>query len=110
MAEEDEREPDGARLEEGIGVRPGDFSGLMAAIVEANDRVTADGPIPFCRLSGHPSASSIFILSKAATDACTVALIQHILAERKITPPGIVFPVSSVSPDLSGLEGAENSL
>ncbi len=91
-------------------MRLGDLSGLMAAVVEANDRVTPDGLIPFCRLSGHPSASSIFILSKAATDACTVALIQHIVAERKITRPWMPFPVLSVSPDLTGLEVAENSL
>jgi hypothetical protein len=107
LTEEDERDPDGAPLEEGIGVRPDDLSRLM---VEANDRITADGADPVLHAVATGFGFVYIHPFQGGNGRLHRCLIQHILAERKITPPGMVFPVSSVSPDLTGLEGAENSL
>ena len=44
----------------------------------------------------QPSGSSTSILSKDGNGRLHRCLIHHVLAERHFTPPGMVFPVSSV--------------
>lgn len=91
-------------------MRPGDLSSLMAAVVEANDRVTPDGPDPVLQAVGTPVGFVYIHPFEGGNGRLHRCLIQHILAERKITRPWMAFPFLSVSPDLTGLEVAENSL
>jgi Fic family protein len=76
-----------------------DLADLMAGMLEANDRMRDDGLDPVLQAAatafgfvyGHP-----FEDGNGRLHRC---LIHHVLAERKFTPPGMVFPVSSVMLD-----------
>ena len=94
-----EREHNGDPLPEFIGARPADLDDLMAGLLEANDRMREDGVDPVLKAAAtafgfvyvHP-----FDDGNGRMHRC---LIHHVLAERKFTPPGMVFPVSSVMLD-----------
>jgi hypothetical protein len=94
-----ERDRDGDPLPEFIGARPEDLEGLMAGLLSANDRMRDDAVDPVIQAAAtafgfvfvHPFADGNGRLHRC--------LIHHVLAERKFTPPGMVFPVSSVMLD-----------
>lgn len=94
-----ERDENNAPLPEFIGARPEDVPALMTGLNEANNRlrpsqldaVLQAAAIAFGFVYIHPLADGNGRLHRC--------LIHHVLAERKYTPPGMVFPVSSVMQD-----------
>jgi hypothetical protein len=94
-----ERDNNGDPLPEFIGARPADLNNLVTALFEANDRMDEDGAdaviqaavTAFGFVYVHP-----FQDGNGRLHRC---LVHHVLAERKFTPPGMVFPVSSVMYD-----------
>lgn len=82
-----------------IGARPQDLESLCTAMLTANDRLRDDGIDPVLQAAttafgfvyAHP-----FQDGNGRVHRC---LIHHVLAERGFTPPGLVFPVSSVMLD-----------
>src|SRR6202049_888040 len=96
-----ERDHNGDPLPEFIGARPGDLTDLMSALLEANDRMMADEINPV--LQSAASAFGFVYVSplQYGNGRLHRCLIHYVLAERKFTPPGMVFPVSSVMLDAS---------
>jgi hypothetical protein len=94
-----ERNHQGDPMPEFIGARPEDLPDLMAALLAANDRMRDDGLDAVLQAAAsafgfvyvHPFADG-----NGRMHRC---LIHHVLAERKFTPPGMIFPVSSVMLD-----------
>jgi hypothetical protein len=78
-----ERDHNGDPLPEFIGARPEDLATLVTGMLAANQRMRESDLDP---------------VLQAAVTACG-CLIHHVLAERKFTPPAMVFPVSSVMLD-----------
>ena len=94
-----ERDHEGDPLPEFIGARPEDLQPLMQGLIAANDRmrkaqidsVLQAAATAFGFVYIHP-----FQDGNGRLHRC---LIHHVLAERKFTPPGMVFPVSPVMLD-----------
>lgn len=94
-----ERDHEGDPLPEFIGARPQDLQILMEGMIAANERmrggeldsVLQAAAIAFGFVYIHP-----FQDGNGRLHRC---LIHHVLAERKFTPPGMVFPVSAVMLD-----------
>lgn len=94
-----ERDHEGDPLPEFIGARPADLPDLMSGLLAANDRMRDDGldavlqaaATAFGFVYVHP-----FEDGNGRVHRC---LIHHVLTERTFTPPGMVFPVSSVMLD-----------
>ena len=94
-----ERDHLGDPLPEFVGAQPGDLGDLMRGLIEANDRMREGGLDPVLQAAAtafgfvyvHP-----FHDGNGRVHRC---LIQGVLAEREFTPPGMVFPVSSVMLD-----------
>jgi hypothetical protein len=94
-----ERDHLGDPLPEFIGANPKDLEDLMSGLIEANGRMREDGLDPVLQAAAtafgfvhvHP-----FQDGNGRLHRC---LIHDVLAERKFTPPGMVFPVSSVMLD-----------
>lgn len=86
-------------LPEFIGARVGDVPVLMDGLLGCNDRLRSGDIDPVVQAAAiafgfvyvHPLADGNGRLHRC--------LIHHVLAERKFTPPGMVFPVSSVMLD-----------
>ncbi len=86
-------------IPEFIGAHQADLPALMTALNECNNRmrpskldaVLQAAAIAFGFVYIHPLADGNGRLHRC--------LIHHVLAERKFTPPGLVFPVSSVMLD-----------
>ncbi|MEO9299783.1 Fic family protein [Devosia alba] len=86
-------------IPEFIGARQADVPALMTALNECNNRmrptdldaVLQAAAIAFGFVYIHPLADGNGRLHRC--------LVHHVLAERKFTPPGMVFPVSSVMLD-----------
>jgi Fic/DOC family len=94
-----ERDHHGDPLPEFIGARPDDLGDLMGGLLEANDRMRDDGVDPVLTAA---AAAFGFVYVHPFQDGngrLHRCLIHHVLAERKFTPPGMVFPVSSVMLD-----------
>jgi hypothetical protein len=91
-----DRDHSGEPLPEFIGARPSDLEDLMTAMLETNDRMSADdvdavlqaAATAFGFIYVHP-----FQDGNGRLHRC---LVHHVLAERKFTPAGMVFPLSSV--------------
>ena len=91
-----ERDHNGEPLPEFIGARHQDLPDLMLGLNQCNNRLrTSDvdpvlqaAIIAFGFVYIHPMADGNGRLHRC--------LIHHVLAERKFTPPGMVFPVSAV--------------
>jgi hypothetical protein len=101
--------PDGVFLGEGdhhgdplpefIGARPGDLDTLMGGLLEANDRMRDDGMDPVLKAAATAFGFVYVHPFQDGNGPMHRCLIHHVLAERKFTPPGMVFPVSTVMLD-----------
>lgn len=94
-----ERDHHGDPLPEFIGASPADLDDLMSGLLQANERMRDDRIDPVLQAAAiafgfvyvHP-----FQDGNGRVHRC---LIHHVLAERKFTPAGMVFPVSPVMLD-----------
>ncbi len=86
------REP----LPEFIGAKPEDLQLLMAGLIEVNEQMNSSELDPIL----HATAIAFgFVYIHPLEDGngrLHRYLIHHVLAEMEFTPPGLVFPVSSV--------------
>lgn len=94
-----ERDHGGDPLPEFIGARPGDLADLLSALLEANDRMMADELDPVLQSAATAFGFVYVHPLQDGNGRLHRCLIHHVLAERKFTPPGMVFPVSSVMLD-----------
>jgi hypothetical protein len=94
-----ERDHNGEPLPEFVGARPSDLRDLMAAMLEANDRMSKDGIDPVVQATATAFGFVYIHPFQDGNGRVHRCLIHHVLAERKFTPPGMVFPVSSVMLD-----------
>jgi hypothetical protein len=86
-------------MPEFIGARPDDLADLMASWLEANARMRADEVDPVLEAAATAFGFVYVHPFEDGNGRLHRYLIHHVLAERKFTPPGIVFPVSSVMLD-----------
>ena len=94
-----ERDHIGDPLPEFIGARARDLADLMAGMLEANDRMREDDIDPVLQAAATSFAFAYVHPFQDGNGRLHRCLIHHVLAERKFTPPGMVFPVSSVMLD-----------
>jgi hypothetical protein len=94
-----ERDHNGDPLPEFIGARPDDLAVLMAGLLEANDRMRGDDVDPVLEATATAFGFVYVHPFEDGNGRVHRCLIHHVLAERKFTPPGMVFPVSSVMLD-----------
>jgi hypothetical protein len=105
-----ERDHNGGPLPEFIGARPEDLTGLMAGLLEANDRMREDDLDPVLKAAATAFGFVYVHPFEDGNGRMHRCLIHHVLAERKFTPPGMVFPVSSVMLDrIDGYRGTLQS-
>lgn len=91
-----EHDDQGEPLPEFIGARPADLGDLMAGLLEANDRMKAEGIDPVLQAAATAFGFVYIHPFQDGNGRLHRCLIHHVLAERKFTPAGMVFPVSSV--------------
>lgn len=94
-----ERDHNGDPLPEFIGARAADLNDLMTGMLEANDRMRDDGLDPVLQAAATAFGFVYVHPFEDGNGRLHRCLIHHVLAERKFTPPGMVFPVSSVMLD-----------
>jgi hypothetical protein len=94
-----ERDHLGDPLPEFIGADPKDLEDLMAGLIEANDRMRAHGLDPVLQAAATAFGFVYVHPFQDGNGRVHRCLIHDVLAERKFTPPGMVFPVSSVMLD-----------
>ena len=97
-----ERDHSGDPFPEFIGARAQDLAGLMAGMLEANDRMRDDGLDPVLQAAATAFAFVHVHPFQDGNGRLHRCLIHHVLAERRFTPAGMVFPVSSVMLDRIG--------
>jgi Fic family protein len=91
-----QRDDEGDPLPEFIGARAHDLNDLMAGMIEANDRMRDSALDPVLKAAATAFAFVYIHPFQDGNGRLHRCLIHHVLMERKFTPPGIVFPVSSV--------------
>src|ERR1700722_15542837 len=89
----------GDPLSEFIGESAQDLTNLMAGMLEANDRMKEDEIDPVLQAAATVFGFVYIHPFQDGNGRLHRCLIHHVLAERKFTPPGMVFPVSSVMLD-----------
>ncbi|MEO8656830.1 MAG: Fic family protein [Bryobacteraceae bacterium] len=94
-----ERDHTGDPLPEFIGARPADLGDLMNGVLEANNRMRDDGLDPVLQAAAIAFGFVYVHPFEDGNGRLQRFLIHHVLAERKFTPTGMVFPVSSVMLD-----------
>jgi hypothetical protein len=94
-----ERDRNGDPLPEFIGARPADLDDLMAGLLAANERMGEDGLDPVLKATATAFGFVYVHPFEDGNGRMHRCLIHHVLAERRFTPPGMVFPVSSVMLD-----------
>ena len=94
-----ERDHHGHPLPEFIGARPGDLDELMGGLLETNDRMRKDGVDPVLKAAATAFGFVYIHPFQDGNGRMHRCLIHHVLAGRKFTPAGMVFPVSSVMLD-----------
>ena len=94
-----ERDHENNPLPEFIGARPDDLKSLMEGLIEANARMREDG-IDAVLQAASTAFGFVYVHPfQDGNGRLHRCLIHHVLAERKFTPSGMVFPVSSVMLD-----------
>lgn len=94
-----ERDHNGDALPEFIGARPQDLNNLLRALFDANDRMSEDGIDAVIQAAATAFGFVYVHPFQDGNGRLHRCLIHHVLAERKFTPAGMVFPVSSVMCD-----------
>jgi hypothetical protein len=94
-----ERDHTGDPLPEFIGARAQDLTELMTGMLEANDRMRDDGLDPVLQAAATAFAFVYMHPFQDGNGRLHRCLIHDVLADRKFTPTGMVFPVSSVMLD-----------
>src|SRR5262249_51181245 len=94
-----QRDDQGDPLPEFIGARTQDLEGLMAGLVETNDRMREGALDPVLKAAATAFGFVYIHPFEDGNGRMHRCLIHHVLAERRFTPPGMVFPVSSVMLD-----------
>ena len=94
-----QRDHVGDPMPEFIGARAQDLPDLMTGLLEANDRMREDGIDPVLQAAVTAFGFVHIHPLEDGNGRLHRCLIHHVLAERKFTPPGMVFPVSSVMLD-----------
>ncbi len=94
-----ERDHEGDPLPEFVGARPQDLQTLMAGMIAANERMHG-GELDSVLQAAATAFGFVYIHPfQDGNGRLHRCLIHHVLAERKFTPPGMVFPVSPVMLD-----------
>jgi hypothetical protein len=94
-----ERDHDGIPLPEFIGARPNDLEDLLTGLIDANNRMRDSGLDPVLQATATAFGFTYIHPLQDGNGRLHRCLIHHVLAERKFTPHGMVFPVSSVMLD-----------
>ena len=94
-----DRDHAGDPLPEFIGARAQDLADLMAGLLEANDRMRDDRIDPVLQAAATAFAFVYVHPFEDGNGRLHRCFIHHVLAERRFTPTGMVFPVSSVMLD-----------
>jgi hypothetical protein len=94
-----ERDHNGDPLPEFIGARPQDLDDLIGGLLEANGRMREDGVDPVLKATATAFGFVYVHPFQDGNGRMHRCLIHHVLAEQRFTPPGMVFPVSSVMLD-----------
>jgi hypothetical protein len=94
-----ERDHTGDPLPQFIGARPGDLVALMSGMLEANDRMRGSGMDAVLQAAATAFGFVYVHPFQDGNGRLHRCLIHHVLAERRFTPTGMVFPVSSVMLD-----------
>jgi len=94
-----ERDHQGDPLPEFIGARPTDLPDLVTGLLAANDRMRNDGVDAVLQATATAFGFVYVHPFEDGNGRVHRCLIHHVLAERKFTPSGMVFPVSSVMLD-----------
>lgn len=94
-----ERDHNGDPLPEFIGAHPDNVEDLIQGMLEANDRMRDSGLDPVLQAAATAFGFVYVHPFEDGNGRLHRCLIHHVLAERKFTPPGMVFPVSSVMLD-----------
>jgi Fic/DOC family len=94
-----EHDREGDPLPEFIGARPHDLRTLMQGLIAANERMR-EGELDSVLQAAATAFGFVYIHPfQDGNGRLHRCLIHHVLAERKFTPPGMVFPVSPVMLD-----------
>jgi hypothetical protein len=94
-----ERDHEGDPLPEFIGARPQNLLSLVKGMIAANERMR-EGGLDAVLEAAATSFGFVYIHPlQDGNGRLHRCLIHHVLAERRFTPPGMVFPVSSVMLD-----------
>jgi hypothetical protein len=94
-----ERDHEGDPLPDFIGARPQDLQTLMEGMITANERMRG-GELDSVLQAAATAFGFVYIHPfQDGNGRLHRCLIHHVLAERKFTPPGMVFPVSPVMLD-----------
>lgn len=94
-----ERDHDNNPMPEFIGARPDDLDSLMKGMIATNTRMRDDG-IDAVLQAAITAFGFVYVHPfQDGNGRLHRCLMQHVLAERKFTPPNMVFPVSSVMLD-----------
>ena len=94
-----ERDHLGDPLPEFIGARPEDIEALCTGMLNANVRMKETGLDPVLQAAATAFGFVYVHPFQDGNGRVHRCLIHHVLAERGYTPPGMVFPVSSVMLD-----------
>ena len=94
-----ERDHLGDPLPEFIGARPQDLESLCAGMLAANNRMRDDGLDPILQAAATAFGFIYIHPFQDGNGRVHRCLVHHVLAERKYTPKGLVFPLSSVMLD-----------
>lgn len=94
-----ERDHNHDPLPEFIGARPQDLPDLLGGLIDANDRMSEAEIDPVLQATATAFGFVYVHPLQDGNGRLHRCLIHHVLAERKFTPPGMVFPVSSVMLD-----------
>jgi len=93
------RDHHGDPLPEFSGGRAQDLTDLLNGLLEANDRMREDVVDPVLKATATAFGFVYIHPFEDGNGRMHRCLIHHVLAERGFTPPGMVFPVSSVMLD-----------
>ncbi len=86
-------------LPEFIGARPADLEDLVAQMLATNQRMRDDSLDPILQAAATAFGFVYIHPFQDGNGRLHRCLVHHVLAERKFTPPAMVFPVSSVMLD-----------